>query len=599
MLSGVAFRRLDESRGRVQPEFVNQYVLTDIYLSTISNPSLRAPIIPSIATFVNPLTSLFTILLRVFRAVLLVYLSRLSGSQQAIRKISVANTAILYHDGRALATCESGPPMRVALPGLETVGWFNGLVTEGEPDGQADEAKSPGFGGGGALSFLREWTTAHVSIFTKEPKTSGLTRKQPHVDPVTDELILFHSIFIPPYVHYSIVPASHAKDPSSQPRLLGAPVSGLSSAKMMHDFGVSSGHTVILDMPLSLDPLKLAYNEAAVSYDPCGKTRFGVFPRWHPQSSRWFETKACCIFHTANTWDEISLVNGQPRTTAVNMLVCRLNTASLIYVTGGLRPPTPKRRSMEEDEEEEQCRLYYYRFDLSSPSVNRISHQWALSAVSFEFASVREDLSMSQARYIYGCSSSDNFTAALGRAVLIDALVKIDALTLIGRGKSTPPRPVTGCVDNRSLAEVLASADPKDPIQIFPMPRNWYAQEPRFVPRKDGNREDDGWLLTYVFDESQLDQQGNAPESCRSELWVIDARNMRDIVARIYLPQRVPYGLHGSWFSEHRIKTQRPVVGFRSLPNPIQHDVSPRKGWSRGPAAIWMTVRRALLRFLG
>lgn len=166
MLSGVAFRRLDDVQGRVQPEFVNQYILTDIYLSTISTPSLRVPILPSIATLVNPLSSIITILIRIFRAVLLVYLSRFWGSQQAIRKISVANTAILYHDGRALATCESGPPMRVALPGLETVGWFNGRATEGEPESHADGVKLPGFGGGGTLNFVREWTTGHVCIIT-------------------------------------------------------------------------------------------------------------------------------------------------------------------------------------------------------------------------------------------------------------------------------------------------------------------------------------------------------------------------------------------------------------------------------------------------
>ncbi|KAI9784506.1 MAG: hypothetical protein M1816_000826 [Peltula sp. TS41687] len=579
MLSGVAFRRLDDSRGRVQPEFVNQYVLTDIYLSTISTPSLRAPILPSIATFVNPLSSIITVFLRILRSVLLVYLSRFSGSQQAIRRISVANTAVLYHDGRALATCESGPPMRVALPGLETVGWFNGRVTEGEPESYLDEVKAPGFGGGGTHDFMREWTTAH-----------------PHVDPVTDELILFHSSFIAPYVHYSIVPARRTKVPSSRPCLLGAPVAGMTAAKMMHDFGVSSGHTVILDMPLTLDPMNLSRGEPVVSYDPSGKTRFGVFPRWRPQSARWFETEACCIFHTANTWDEMSLVNKQPRTTAVHMLVCRLNTATLIYETGGITPPVPKRRNMEADDEEEQCRLYYYQFDLSSPLTNRVRHQWALSAVPFEFTSLREDLSMTQARYIYGCSSSDNFTAALGRSVLIDALVKIDARTLIERGKAMPPKPVTGCVDHRTVAEVLASSDPNDPIQVFPMPPNRCAQEPRFVPREDGNSEDDGWLLTYVFDESQLDQHGNAPEGCRSELWVIDARNMRDIVARVYLPQRVPYGLHGSWFSEKSIQSQRPVARFRSLPDPAQDDLAPGKKWMAGFTAA---VRRALLRLIG
>ena len=41
---------------------------------------------------------------------LLVILSYLPGSVYAIKRICVTNTGIIYHDGRALTTCESGPP---------------------------------------------------------------------------------------------------------------------------------------------------------------------------------------------------------------------------------------------------------------------------------------------------------------------------------------------------------------------------------------------------------------------------------------------------------------------------------------------------------
>ena len=159
MLSGISFHRLGE-KGAIQPQFVNQYVLTDLYISSKTSFSLATPILPSIATLVNPLSSLITITLRILRTIALVILSHLPGSQQAIKKISVANTAVLYHDGRALATCESGPPIRIALPGLETVGWFNGRASEGE--GIKDQGT--GFGGTGPFSWLREWATAHVCL---------------------------------------------------------------------------------------------------------------------------------------------------------------------------------------------------------------------------------------------------------------------------------------------------------------------------------------------------------------------------------------------------------------------------------------------------
>ncbi|KAI9808613.1 MAG: hypothetical protein M1825_003763 [Sarcosagium campestre] len=167
MLSGVSFRRVKGSAGgssSVQPEFVNQYILTDIYLATISTPKLQTPILPSLSTLVNPASSIFYIFFRVLRTIIFVILSRLWGSAQAIKRISVANTNILFHDGRALATCESGPPMRVALPGLETVGWFNGTSAEGELHHSNGEDC---FGGTGFLGFMREWTTAHVRNETR------------------------------------------------------------------------------------------------------------------------------------------------------------------------------------------------------------------------------------------------------------------------------------------------------------------------------------------------------------------------------------------------------------------------------------------------
>ena len=64
------------------------------------------------------------------------------------------------------------------------------------------------------------------------------------------------------------------------------------------------------------------------------------------------------------------------------------------------------------------------------------------------------------------------------------------------------------------------------------------AGEPVFVARADGTEEDDGWLLTFVHD-------GNTDSA---EFVVLDARDFdRGYVARVALPQRVPFGFHGNW----------------------------------------------------
>jgi carotenoid cleavage dioxygenase len=65
-----------------------------------------------------------------------------------------------------------------------------------------------------------------------------------------------------------------------------------------------------------------------------------------------------------------------------------------------------------------------------------------------------------------------------------------------------------------------------------------HAGEPIFVPDPDGTGEDDGWVLVVVYDAAR---DG-------SDLYVLDATDFGGRpVARVALPQRVPYGFHGSW----------------------------------------------------
>ncbi|KAF2477198.1 uncharacterized protein BDR25DRAFT_371206 [Lindgomyces ingoldianus] len=467
MLAGVFFKPSHSDPEKPIPHFVNQYILTDICLSSLESPSLRTPILPSIATLVNPLSSLIVTIFCIFRSVFLVLLSHLPRSQQVINRISVANTGVLFHDRRALATCESGPPIRIQLPGLETVGWYHGNRTEGEPEcRERSQPKEEVFGGSGLFSFMKEWTTGH-----------------PKVDPWTGEMILFHCTFLPPYVHYSVIPPCYTRSLSQRSKQLNTPVPGCSGGKMMHDFGVSLSHTVILDLPLSLTPFNLFKNEPVISYKPDKPSRFGVFPRHDPSRVRWFETSGCCIFHTANTWDEY---DAGGVTTAVNLLTCRLTSSSLVFSAGNLPlPPQSKQDALEKsrlmsffakyddeaadlekdpaqettpllspaypaivDDDEEQCRLYYHRFSLTA-STPTVSHQYALSHIPFEFPTLNPAYEMSSARYIYGCStSSESFGAALGKATKIDVLVKMDVQTLLRRGELCPACPIGRTTDS-------------------------------------------------------------------------------------------------------------------------------------------------------
>jgi carotenoid cleavage dioxygenase-like enzyme len=64
------------------------------------------------------------------------------------------------------------------------------------------------------------------------------------------------------------------------------------------------------------------------------------------------------------------------------------------------------------------------------------------------------------------------------------------------------------------------------------------AGEPVFVGRSSGTTEDEGWILTTVYDAT----------TDRSDIVILDAADISGAeVARIELPARIPHGFHGNW----------------------------------------------------
>ncbi|MGC1303421.1 MAG: carotenoid oxygenase family protein, partial [Caulobacteraceae bacterium] len=65
--------------------------------------------------------------------------------------------------------------------------------------------------------------------------------------------------------------------------------------------------------------------------------------------------------------------------------------------------------------------------------------------------------------------------------------------------------------------------------------------EPVFVARPGATAEDDGWILSYVYDA----------ERDASDVVILDAQAFSDApVATIRLPVRVPFGFHGNWLAD-------------------------------------------------
>jgi carotenoid cleavage dioxygenase-like enzyme len=89
------------------------------------------------------------------RTLSICYLSSLS-------RLSVANTLLIFHDRKLLATCESGPMMRVQAPGLETKGWELFIDEHGEGLGVGKQVVGKKLGKKGQM--LEEWTTGHPKV---------------------------------------------------------------------------------------------------------------------------------------------------------------------------------------------------------------------------------------------------------------------------------------------------------------------------------------------------------------------------------------------------------------------------------------------------
>ncbi|WRT67158.1 uncharacterized protein IL334_004124 [Kwoniella shivajii] len=292
-------------------------------------------------------------------------------------------------------------------------------------------------------------------------------------------------------------------------------------AKMMHDFAATRTHTILLNLPLTLSPNNLFSRHPVplIHFDRTLPSEFVIFPRLLETSPIKFqEPEPSLIFHTANAWDEF---NRDGKLVAVNMLGCRFKTAKLVYAAGAVAIPEA------EQGVDDVVRLHYYRFNMT----DHTTHSFPLSAIPFEFPSLPHHLHMSPAKYIYGCTMrSGSFDERLGGAAKVDCIAKMNIHALVKQP------------DSRSSAQILQdhAECSKSPIEIFALPEGWFAQEAQFVPRVVPTSEDDGFLLTYA------DGTPSPALGAGSELWIIDARRLAEgmnaLVARVKLPQRVPYG---------------------------------------------------------
>ena len=247
-------------------------------------------------------------------------------------------------------------------------------------------------------------------------------------------------------------------------------------ATMIHDFGVTATRVVFLDLPVVFD-LGLANEGRSIPYQwmPDAGARVGVMSRTDPASGvRWIGIDPVYVFHVLNAFDDGD---------TVVLDVVRYDRAFDTLPGEPIASTLPA--------------LARWTIDLAT---DRVSERW-IDDVPVEFPRIDGTVAGLPHRYGYCTLLAEQVELPAPRG-----LVKYD----LARDESTR----------------------------FELGAHRFPGEPVFVRAPDGNAEDDGWILSVVYDATRD----------ASDLVILDATAFAGPpVATVHLPARVPFGFHGSW----------------------------------------------------
>lgn len=327
------------------------------------------------------------------------------------------------------------------------------------------------------------------TLATLEPedwggKRQGCVSAHAKVDEHTGELLFFDYGPQAPYMWYGVVTADGVLR-----HYVPVP---LPASRLPHDMAVTEHYSILMDLPLFADPDVFAAGRHKLVFDADLPTRFAVIPRYGGTAEvRWFEADPCYIYHTINAWED-----GEQ----IVMDVCRT------------RRPQPPAKPITGPLESllEYLRLdaqwYRYRFDLRTGKTS----EGALDDLNTEFPVINTTRLGQPTRYSYHVAIENSYTT------LFDGIVKYDNQ---GGGGT----------------------------RFDFGPGRWGSEAP-FAPRDGAVDEDDGYLVSFVYDE----RDGH------SECLILDAGTMSE-VGRVLIPQRIPNGFHACWVPQDALDARASV----------------------------------------
>ena len=243
---------------------------------------------------------------------------------------------------------------------------------------------------------------------------------------------------------------------------------------MMHDFNVTANYVIFMDLPACFN-LELAMSgDMPIRWDDNYPARLGVMPRNGSDADvTWYDINPCYVFHPMNAYEDGSSI------------VLDVARFSHIWRDSAMDFPSPD--------------LWRWTIDTVSGKVR----EEQIDDRPAEFPRVADSVVGLKHRYGYMMGMSDAGNDDPMQAS--GAILKYDRQT----GQRTDIEFGAGRVGG----------------------------EPVFAPAADPKSEDDGYLMTYVYDA----------HTDASSFVIMDAASMdATAVASIELP-RIPSGFHGSW----------------------------------------------------
>ena len=260
-------------------------------------------------------------------------------------------------------------------------------------------------------------------------------------------------------------------------RIKRADLLPLTSGTMLHECAITENYVLVLDLSITFTFSKVVRGYFPFSWNDSHQARIGLLNRKSNNNEiKWFNIDPCYFFHTVNAYED---QQGN-------------------VVLDAMR----YQRLFDEDWNGpfSEFPSFLTRWTLNT-SNGSVSEQ-QLDDLPAEFPRMHPDLDGRFNRFGYALGTGSDIKPDFGRIIKYDFVNKTNEVYELGKGKA--------------------------------------AAESVFIPSENQKNEDEGYLMTYVYDQT----------SDKSNLVIFNAQNIKSgPIAQIKLPQRVPFGFHGSWVS--------------------------------------------------